>query len=60
MNSWPLWALSENPDSLEFLTPALFILGEPIIQPFVAKVQEIPDIKLNYAVRTFKKSQLIL
>lgn len=58
MNSRPLAALSDDPDDLEFLTPAHFFLQESIVQPFGANVQEIPDNRLKFAARIQKMSQL--
>lgn len=59
MNSRPLAALSDDSSDLEFLTPAHFFLLEPIVQPFGANVQDIPDNRLKSTARAQKISQLI-
>lgn len=59
MNSRPIAALSDDPESLEFLTPGHLLLGESIIQPFGAYVQETPDNRLTLAAKAQKRSQLI-
>lgn len=59
MNSRPIAALLDHPESLEFLTPGHLLLGESIIQPFGAYVQDTPDNRLTQAARAQKRSQLI-
>ncbi|XP_055847948.1 uncharacterized protein LOC129913326 [Episyrphus balteatus] len=58
MNSRPLSALTEDPEDLSFLTPAHFLIGEPIIQPFGANVSEIPDNRLKSPQRIQKMTQV--
>lgn len=58
LNSRPLAALSEDPEDLQFLTPAHLMNGEPIALPFGRNVQDIPDNRLKWAQRIQKMSQV--
>lgn len=58
MNSRPLSALSNDPDDFHFLTPAHFLIGGPIVQPFGANVAEIPDNRLKHLQHIQKMSQV--
>lgn len=58
MNSRPLLAFSNDLGDLRFLTPAHFLIGGPIVQPFGANVGEIPDNRLKYLERIQKMSQV--
>lgn len=48
LNSRPLAPLSDDTDNLEALTPAHFLIGEPMIQPCGANVQAKPTNRLRY------------
>lgn len=47
INSRPLTALSDDVNDLSPLTPAHFIIGEPLVQPFHPWVTDIPDNRLK-------------
>lgn len=47
MNSRPIAPLSDDVSDNAALTPAHFIIGEPILQPFHKPVLDVPDNRLN-------------
>lgn len=59
MNSRPLMALSDDPLDLQALTPAHFLIGESITQPFGARVFEVPDNRLKQFAHRQKIAQCV-
>lgn len=57
MNSRPISAMSDDPEDLSFLTPAHFLIGEPIIQPFGASVLQVPNNRLSLLQQKQKMTQ---
>lgn len=57
MNSRPISAISDDPNDLSFLTPAHFLIGEPIVQPFGANVADIPNNRLSFFQQRQKMTQ---
>lgn len=47
MNSRPLTSMSDDPQDLAAITPAHFLIGEPLIQPYHPTVRDIPENRLN-------------
>lgn len=58
MNSRPLSAFTNDPEDLSFLTPAHFLIGGPMVQPFGANVSEIPTNRLKHLEQIQKMSQV--
>lgn len=59
LNSHPLSAFSNDPEDLSFLTPAHFLIGGPMVQPFGTNISEIPDNRLRHLEQIQKLSQLL-
>lgn len=57
LNSRPMTAMTQDPTDLDYLTPAHFLIGESIMQPFGSNVEDIPDNRLQYYQRIQKMSQ---
>lgn len=57
MNSRPIAPLSDDPADLVPITPAHFLIGEALIQPYHAPVQQVPDNRLKIRERIQKYVQ---
>lgn len=58
LNSRPLYAMSDDPGDLTVLTPAHFLIGEPIVRPLGRDVSEVPDNRLKLWAQMQKMSEV--
>lgn len=58
LNSRPLTALTDDPTDATALTPAHFLIGEPILLPLGPQSRDVPDNRLNAWERLQKMHQL--
>lgn len=57
MNSRPVARISDDPTDMNAITPGHFLIGEPLVQPFHKRVDNVPDNRLTDHTRIQKMTQ---